>query len=38
MGINIGGNLIDSTLVKTFNYKNIITRGLIMNLDAGTNE
>ena len=34
MPLNINGNIVNSSLVKTFSYKNIISRGLTFYLDA----
>ena len=38
MPLNISGNVVNSDIVKTFSYKNIITRGLYLHLDAGAPE
>jgi hypothetical protein len=38
MPLDISGNIINTNIVSTFTYKNITTRGLILNLDASTNE
>jgi hypothetical protein len=38
MPLNINGNVVNSDIVKTFSYKNIITRGLFLHLDASVNE
>jgi hypothetical protein len=38
MPINVNGYSIDSTIAKTFRYKDIITNGLMINLDASALE
>jgi hypothetical protein len=38
MPINVNGYSIDSTIAKTFSYKDIITNGLVMYLDADSPE
>jgi hypothetical protein len=38
MPLNINDNIINSDIVKTFSYRNIITRGMTVHLDAGVNE
>jgi hypothetical protein len=38
MPLNISGNLVNSDIVKSFSYKNVITRGLLVHLDAGAPE
>lgn len=38
MPLNISGSIINSDIVKTFPYRNIITRGMTLHLDAGVNE
>lgn len=35
MPLNINGNVVNSDIVKTFNYKSIVTRGLVFQIDAG---
>ena len=36
MPLNIGGSVVKDPLSKTFRYQNIVTRGLVLHLDAGT--
>jgi hypothetical protein len=38
MPINIGGNIVNEYYVKSFGYKNIITRGLVAYYDAGVGD
>jgi hypothetical protein len=35
MPLDINGNIVNSSIVKTLNYKNVINRGLIFHMDAG---
>lgn len=35
MPLNINGNIVNSNIVKTLNYNNIINRGLVFYMDAG---
>jgi Concanavalin A-like lectin/glucanases superfamily len=35
MPLNINGNIVNSGIVKTLNYSSIVTRGLILHMDAG---
>jgi hypothetical protein len=36
MPLDIGGSIVKDPLAKTFRYQNIVTRGLVLHLDAGT--
>ena len=38
MPLNISGSVVNSDIVKSFSYKNVITRGLLVHLDAGVPE
>ena len=38
MPLNISGSVVNSDIVKSFSYKNVITRGLYLHLDAGAPE
>jgi hypothetical protein len=38
MPLNINGNIVNSDIVKSFSYKNVLTRGLFLHLDAGAPE
>ena len=35
MPLNISGSIVNSAIAKTLNYSSIVTRGLILHLDAG---
>jgi hypothetical protein len=35
MPLNINGNIVNSSIASTLNYKSVVTRGLILSYDAG---
>ena len=38
MPLNISGSIVNSGIAKTLNYKSIVTRGLVFQLEAGASE